>query len=480
MGSLFKPDVQDTTTRTELPPWLNQYGEWLTGSIPGMVDRPYTPYEGDRFAGFNPMQQAAFGGADAFGNMGLGALGQGYNALTDLTGAGLMGNAYSGLMGLSGPAGGLMQGAGGLFDLIGGMDIAGQDPISAMMVNASTSPFASAGQAQQAAAALANRGDIRNIGGGSFLDMDRDAYTNPYVQQVIQNTTDEMFRGRQMQDQMDRSAANAAGAFGGTRHGVQDALTSGEFFRNQGNMANMMNAQAFDAASGLMGEDLMRQFQANVANQGMDAAVSQLNAQLGTNVNLQNALMGNQMQQFNAGQQNQMGMFNAGQRNQVGLANAANALQAAGLNQNQTQMALQQMGLMGNVLGIGNNLLGTMGGIYGSAGFLGNAMANFGLDQGRALTDYGIQGLGMQADAGNQMQQFDQAQLDEQYRQFLEARDWQAQNFGMFGGMGLGAQGNTTTTGQAFGPSKGSQLIGGATGLLGGLGALGTGFGWGD
>ena len=421
MGSLFKPDVQDTTTKTQLPPWMNQYGEWLTGASQGMSDRPYVGYEGDRFAGFNQSQQDAFGSADLFGQMGLGALGGGYNALSDLTGAGMMGNAYSGLMGL------------------------GNNPQDAPQANAMFSDFFSAGPAQQAA--MANRDDIRDVAGGSFLNSDMGSisdYMNPYVDNVMGDVQSDFNRNWQQQEQQLNSQANAAGAFGGSRHGVQGALAASENQRNFGQLSNQLRNQAYGAATNLMGQDLSRGLQADLSNQGMDWNTQNLNANMG----MFNAGQGNQMSMFDAGNQNNWSQFNAGLGTMNNQFNANNLMQ----NKQLSAQALQ------------------------AAGGLGNMMGAFTQNQGRNLTDYGIQGLAQQLGAGNQQQGFGQAQYDQAYQDFLGERDWQASNFGQFGGMGMGMQGDTTTTGQAFGPSKASQLAGGAAAA----GGLATGFGWGN
>lgn len=414
MSGLFSPDQQNVTTTQEVPDWVRDSMQYNIGMGQGYANRPYVPYLGERFQGFNPMQQNAFASSNIFGQMGLGALGHGYNALMDGTGQNMMGGAYQGLMNFAGGLGG----------------DGGPMNVNARQVN----PMFSG--SNTADAMLANRGSIRDVMGGSFLDMDIGEYMNPYTQQVIQNTTDEMNRGRQIQLNQGEAAANAAGAFGGSRHGVSDSLTNAEFFRNQGNMANQMNAQAYDAATGLMGQDLTRGLQAGLANQGMDWNVQNLNANLGTNTN-----------QFNAGQQNQVGMFNAGQGNQVGLQNAANQL-TAGLANQQAQQNDQYQ----------NNSL--MLQALQSAGGLGNQFGNLSQMQGMNLANYGMSGLDRQLSAGNQQQAWNQMGNDFDYQQWLEARDWYPNQFqyalSPLQGMNFGQN----TTQPYFGPSAGQQGIG--------------------
>lgn len=417
-GALSDGDQQATTTQ-ELPAWATDAMQYNIGLGQQLANRPYVPYTGQRFAGFNPMQQGAMAGMGGYGMMGLPALMNGYNALTDVTGQNLMGGAYGGLM-----------------DFASGMAQSpmGYDQVSSMMVNPATA------QGQQANASLANRGNIQNVSGGSFLDMNLADYMNPYTQQVIQQTTDEMDRARQIQLQQSGAAQHAAGAFGGSRHGVADSLTNAEFFRNQGNMANLMNQQAYDAATGLMGQDLNRGLQANLANQGMDWNVQNLNANLGT-----------QNSQFNAGQMNNLNLQNALMQNNVGLANAGNALSAA--------LANQSAGLQANQQGLGQ--MGMILSALQGAGSLGNQIGQLGLNQGNALASFGQGGLASMLGAGNQMQALDQMNRDFDYQQFLEARDWYPNQFqyalAPLQGMNFGQ----TTSQDMFGPSMWEQGLGG-------------------
>ena len=414
MGGMFKPSKAETTQTNELPAWMDQYGQYLAGGSQHWANQPYQGYDGDRTAGFNPMQQNAMGSMDQYGNMGLPALGGAYNALGDTTGAGMMGNAY-GLMG---------QFAG---------DLSNMDPVMAERVKAAQSSYADAGNAQQGTAA--QRGDIRDVQGGSFLDQDLGAYMNPYTQNVSENINQNQNRAWQQKEQQLGSAAQKAGAFGGSRHGVEGAISASENERNTGQMQNQLWNQAYGAASNMMGQDLSRGLQADLSNQGMDWNA----ANAGQQASLQNAMMGNNMQQFNAGQENQMGMFNAGQSNQVGMQNAMNALTASGLNQQQQGQMLQALQGMGN---------------------LGNQMGNFTQMQGQNLQNFGQSALQSQMNAGNQYQAMDQRQLDQMYNDFTEERDWGLNRFLAAAGMGKGVQTGSTTTDQHLGNSMFDNILG--------------------
>lgn len=417
---------QNVTTTQEVPPWVQEAMQWNIDRGQMLANQPYTPYPGQRLAGFNPTQQNAFASADIYGQMGLGALGHGYNALTDMTGSNMMGNAYTGMQNF----------AGGLGDAFNPYEAARGRAFDSSAVYAN---------ATDAEASLASRGDIRDVQGGSYLDMNLGDYMNPYTQSVIQNTTDEMDRARQIQLQQGNSAAAAAGAFGGSRHGVSDSLTNAEYFRNQGNMANAMNAQAYSAATGLMGDDLARAMQAGLANQGMDWNVSNLNANLGTQTSQFNAANRTANSQFNAGNKTANNQFNAGNRTNVSLANAGMQNQASQFN----------AGNQNSLLNMQLQALQGMGG-------LGNSMANFGLAQGNALQNFGMSGIGAQQGAGDRMQAQDQMANDWDYSQFLEARDWYGNraNYGIAPLQGQNFGGSTTQP--YFGPSNLQAGLGGA------------------
>ena len=228
--------------------------------------------------------------------------------------------------------------------------------------------------AHQAQATLGNRGDIRNVTAGSFPGGDMSQYMNPYTDQVIDRGMSDLQRQRQitMQDMGDR--ASAAGAFGGSRHGITEAETNRGFYDAAAGMTAGLRHQGFDTASGLMQQDMNRSMAAQQMNQGMDW--NMLNANLGFS-------------------------------NQFGLAN-----QQAGLT---SDLANQQAGLDGQQLNLaGAGMLGNLGAQQQQMGLTGaNAMQNLGLTQ----------------------QQFSQQQLDAIRNLPLEQQEILNQAVGMYPGM---------------------------------------------
>jgi len=111
------------------------------------------------------------------------------------------------------------------------------------------------------------------------------AYANPYTSAVIDRTQQDIERQRQMATNTMGAQATAAGAFGGSRHGVAEGVTAGEYGRMAGDMA-------------------AQQRQANYS-QALQAAMADRQARLGA----ASQLGGLGQQAFNTGQtiqQNQL------------------------------------------------------------------------------------------------------------------------------------------------------------------------------
>jgi hypothetical protein len=109
---------------------------------------------------------------------------------------------------------------------------------------------------------------------GSFLNKNLQDYMNPYQQAVIDTTLSDIERSRQLGAQSGAAAAVRAKAFGGSRHGVAEAETNRGFAEQAARSAAQLRAQGYEAATGLMGQELSMEQQANLANQqaGLNAA----------------------------------------------------------------------------------------------------------------------------------------------------------------------------------------------------------------
>jgi hypothetical protein len=127
---------------------------------------------------------------------------------------------------------------------------------------------------------VVNRGNVRDVNWKDFTDFDVNAYMNPYTQNVVDTTTADIRRTGDI-EQAQRSAQLAkAGAFGGSRQSVLDALAGGETARAVGDASAKLRSEAFDKATGLIHGDQLGGFNAQTSNQGADLGVEQINAQM--------------------------------------------------------------------------------------------------------------------------------------------------------------------------------------------------------
>lgn len=174
-------------------------------------------------------------------------------------------------------------------------------------------------------------------GSGNTIDQ-LGTYTNPYTNDVINNTMTDMSRANDMQLDQNAANASAAGAFGGGRHGLVDATTRSDTVRNMGNMAGQLRNQGFNTAASLaaghVGQDMQRgQSMAGLEQQDYGNQFAQ-----GQN---QQAMQGQDLAQVNQDWQNQ---YNQTGQN-ANIANAqGNAYMNAGdtmFNQGDASVAMQ-------------------------------------------------------------------------------------------------------------------------------------------
>jgi hypothetical protein len=115
--------------------------------------------------------------------------------------------------------------------------------------------------------------------GGSFLTGDVGAYMNPYIQNVEQaamGNLDQSFR-KNLNTIADQSINSHA--FGGSRQGVQEGAAAAEYARQAGDLSAQLRGQGYTAATDLMGQDLTRNYNSQVANQNAGLQGAQLNLQ---------------------------------------------------------------------------------------------------------------------------------------------------------------------------------------------------------
>ena len=84
-----------------------------------------------------------------------------------------------------------------------------------------------------------------------FSGQDINAFMNPYQEDVINRSLGDIETSRQMADLRDRQAATGAKAFGGSRQGVQAALTNASALKQAADLSANMRQQGYGQAANL-------------------------------------------------------------------------------------------------------------------------------------------------------------------------------------------------------------------------------------
>jgi hypothetical protein len=113
-------------------------------------------------------------------------------------------------------------------------------------------------------------------------------FMNPYTGMVTQNAMRDLNQQRQMAVNDTGVAATRAGAFGGSRHGVAEALTNKGFAEQGANMFGNLQQQGFNTA--LQAAQNQQNIQSGLAGQGFG---------FGQSIQQQQAAEGLQSQQMN-------------------------------------------------------------------------------------------------------------------------------------------------------------------------------------
>jgi hypothetical protein len=275
-------------------------------------------------------------------------------------------------------------------------------------------------------AANMDRTGVRDVTGGSFLDMNLGNYMNPFLQNVASNVVNDMGRARQMQLMGNADQAAAARAFGGSRQGVLEAETNRNFYDRMGNTLSNLYATGFDAASNMAGQDLNRGMQAALANQGVDFNVGSLNTANLQQAGVQNAANNLQAILANQGIDRDTSFLNANLTQQANLANA--------LAQNQ---ARQFSAEATNAAALANQAAGLQGGALNLAG--AQNLANIGMSQQDMAFNNAEALMGL----GEAQRGFNQNLLDAPRSLLLEQQDIRNQATGLYPGIGTNSRSNS-------------------------------------
>lgn len=105
-----------------------------------------------------------------------------------------------------------------------------------------------------------------------------DRYMNPYTQDVIDANRADTMTSLQQAQSMNGANAQAAGAFGGSRHGLVEATTAADAIDNLSRQTAGLRQQGFDTAAALSGQDVANRMAVRGANQNAINTARQFNA----------------------------------------------------------------------------------------------------------------------------------------------------------------------------------------------------------
>ncbi|WP_028219231.1 tail fiber domain-containing protein [Paraburkholderia oxyphila] len=212
------------------------------------------------------------------------------------------------------------------------------------------------------------------------------AQQNPYTQQVVDATNQQMQQQLQIQQQQEAGSATGAGAFGGSREAVQQALNQKYANQNMANTDAALYNQSYTNAQQQANTNAQGAYQAALANQSAGLTGNQQTLQAGVDL----GALGQGQQTI--GSQNANNMYMAGSMAQNQQQNVDNynqnlysQAQGAGERQLQDLMAGTYGGSAGGTTtqtaGGGNNATSAIGTGLATAGML-SAMGASGMASG--------------------------------------------------------------------------------------------------
>lgn len=277
------------------------------------------------------------------------------------------------------------------------------------------------------------------IASQNFTDYDINQYLNPFISSVVDTSLSDIERQRERTENAQKADMAAAGAWGGSRSGVAQALTNEAYGNTAAQTAASLRSRGFDQAANLISMDANRNLSASQSNQNAALQASITNASLGLQASLAEQAAALDAAKFGANLGLQQGLANQGADLQSQLANLSSsqfganlglnaslanqdaAMRAALANQSaglQAQFQNQQSALQAAIANQAAGLSANQQGLYGAqlAGNLGALQQSMGNTDAQNLLSIGAL---QQAQA--------QAPLDFAYQQYLMNQGWDQQ-----------------------------------------------------
>ena len=473
-GDSVSSPSSGTSTSSTLSPWAGDYVTQMLGQAQALGNQAMPVYQGELAAGPSDLQNQQAAGLSQLYQTGLQP-----TQFTNQYQA--PGDYYAGQYNQQNVQGPQLQN----YQMQQPQSINGVQAQAAQMGNAPTVNAAGFNQPSNVAA--------QQVGSQNFTGDSVSQYMNPYLQQALAPQIALLEQQQGISHLNNLKAQTQAGAFGGSRADVQNALESqadqmamsnliGQGYNTayntaaqQFNTSNAANLQAQQAnqstglqaglANQTMGyntglQNAQMQQQANLANQSLAGQYGLQQGQFGqaanmnTAANQQAANLANQQMQYNTGNTNLQALLGvqslgSGQNMQGQLANQSTNLATQQAQQAANQFAYQQQ--MANAQNQAQ---------YGLAAQQGQSAAN------QASANFGLSTLGAMGTAGATQQQIQQAQDTAAYNQFQQQAQYPYQQLqfqqSMLQGLPISTYANTQNTNPL------SQI----TGTVGGLGGL--------
>ena len=448
-------NTTSTTYTSNIPEWLKTPAKEMVARGTKLSEQEWIPYEGERVAGLTPQQLAVYGELGSMGTPNeFAQAGQTLTGAEQFGAAGALGamnyqptqfNAYQ-MTGPSNITSRDVKGTG--YNAVG---VEAAPDVTGTSYDASMADYA-----DQWSPEAAQR------------------YMSPYQQAVTdiakrEAAADAAGLNRQLAGQ-----AAKAGAFGGSRFGVEQALLGSKLATNLSDIQTKGLQDAYTSGMSQFNTEQAARQGINLANQSARNQAGQFNAsqaqaaalanqQVRQQANLASQAAYNQALQFGASQEqaaqiaNQQAALTASQANQQMQYNTANQNLQAMLTTQQQQDAARQAAAKFNLEGaqFGANT--------------GLQAANQRQSLGTASQAAALQRLAAQEAAGKSQQEQLQALLNTDYNNFLEQRDWEKNQLGFLSGLIRGTPFSTSQTGTTTAPTPSS------TSQLAGLGIAGIG-----
>jgi hypothetical protein len=160
--------------------------------------------------------------------------------------------------------------------------------------------------AQNIGQAGATYGQMAN---GNPIAESMNAYINPWQNQVMNDVSGRMREDRDMQLGQVGDNADAAGAFGGSRHGIVEGEVYNNSQQNIGEMMNQMAQQGFNTAGQFAGQDRQLNMQGAQGLQNLGSQQFNMGNQLNSNMMNNGSMQQSMLQSILGGADQQYGQY---------------------------------------------------------------------------------------------------------------------------------------------------------------------------